>query len=148
VGLVLTVGLLAGGCAHHIFDDFLCLPDCARKFREGEQLARELEAQSEWTRARIDAKVRVIRELVQGERTLRDAAGQFRAMDRDVKNHDLLLERLRETIPGRTDEERYCRSVITWVSGELPRNSDETEAVVRRLEAELDELVRQGVFSD
>jgi hypothetical protein len=96
------------------------------------------------------AKRRLAREFADGRRSLLTTAALFRELDRlppavppvpsvDPKSHSI-------GIPGRTEEERFCRQVIAWV--EFPGvPPDQIPAAVLRLEAEFWEaLEREGAI--
>ncbi len=91
---------------------------------------------------RLDAKSAVAQRLIDGELTLLEAAAWFRYITRTTAAAGDIPE------PGEEDEpeaERFCRQVIRW-AGTTARtaSAERSEAIVRRLEAELDERRRDG----
>jgi hypothetical protein len=87
---------------------------------------------------RIDAKERLMDQLLAGKLTLGEVAEQFMALDRD---NDLFLELFRRTYPGETDEERIAYNVIEYA---LPRIELESFAgtitILARMEHERRQL--------
>ena len=77
-------------------------------------------------------------EVVEGRMGLRDAADVVRLEDVRSPAH---LRMHVEYLPGRTEEERYCRSVLAHVRGLLD-GDPRAPAALARLEGELEDLVR------
>jgi hypothetical protein len=77
-------------------------------------------------------------EVVEGRLGLRDAADVVRLEDVRSPRH---LRMHVEYLPGRTEEERYCRSVLGHVRA-LLEGDPRAPAALARLEGELDDLVQ------
>ena len=51
---------------------------------------------------------------------------------------------LRRSVAGATDEERVCRHVIAWTCDLLQDQPERAEALQRRLEAEIESVLRDS----
>src|SRR5262245_4691846 len=91
---------------------------------------------------RCAEKHRLAAEVLEGRLGLLEAATHFR--DLNEQPPPFLWERFRDRFPGRSDDERHCRQVIAFVKAALPEYRGADPAPVARLEAELEELLRQG----
>ena len=78
-------------------------------------------------------KDQVARAVIDGRLTLVEAVARFRAINASRPAN--LPVRL-DQYPGKTDEERVCREVISYVETRLP-DQPETSAILARLESEL-----------
>jgi|GEM_PF-3459212 hypothetical protein len=127
----LTTGwLFEPGVWSDSFSNYIRLLEAQRK---GEQLERETQS----TRKRLQAKVRVAEALKNGEMTLIDAAACFCALHTDPRSwHHPQRPR-----PERTDGEGWCREVIEWTERYTrhDHSSSQVDALRQRLEAELQE---------
>jgi hypothetical protein len=102
------------------------------------QHSQDLDEQTAaWHRCNA-AKREVVQEVIVQRLTLLEAAARFREADAQLP--DSFLEVIRLTVPGRSDEERYCRIVIRKVRSLLAVLSRDAEEVVRQLEAEFERL--------
>jgi hypothetical protein len=119
-----------------------CWPESCRSlagvWREGDRIDEALRL----IVRREEAKKGVVRDLLAGRLTLRQAAALFRDLDRGPPAFN--WEEFRRAYPCDTDEERHCREVIDCVRGVLPANSPESEAIARRFEAELPDRAKPG----
>lgn len=106
---------------------------------------------------RNHARTRIVDEVIDGRRSLLEAAALFRELDRLPPTAAVQFGRIPFPLPitTRTEEEQYCRAVAVWVWSRVvvPQspgdgNSDERAAVaVARLVAEFeDELTRRGAI--
>jgi hypothetical protein len=111
--------------------------DLADALREGDRLDEAMRL----IVRREEAKMGVVRDLLAGRLTLRQAAALFRDLDQGPPAFN--WEEFRRAYPCDTDEERHCREVIDCVRGVLPANSPESEAIARRFEAELPDRTEQ-----
>lgn len=83
--------------------------------------------------------------VIAGQLNLLEAAAGFR--DLDVSSPSFDLENFRQHISGNSDEEKYCRLVITVVEGQLKAPYDAFAAeVVTKLERELDRHIRASTL--
>ena len=90
--------------------------------------------------ARLRVKTRVTRDVAAGRVSLTEAAAVFRELD--VRGPPPLRP-VRDVFPdARSEEEAYCRCVIAWAANTAPPGG--AAELTRRLEAELDGLLRAG----
>ena len=108
------------------------------------QRAENLERQRRAAFHRLEAKRRIAHDLIAQRLTLLQAAERF--FDLNEVNPDFYWEGFRDLHPEMSDDERCCRQVITIVRWELRAESDNGEAVVKRLEAELQAHLRRGAL--
>jgi hypothetical protein len=95
------------------------------------------------TGRRIRRKTAALAEVVQGRRTLFEAAALFRALDQGGSSFQ--WARLRERFPGGSDEERHCRQVLHWLdSPYFVADPGERARLIERLKRDLEEAVRKG----
>jgi hypothetical protein len=84
-----------------------------------------------------EAKEQTVRDLLARRLTLVEAADRFRQVNVGLSGSG---NRFLGLFPGRTDEERLCRQVISWAYGELAQRApDEAEMAAVLLELELQE---------
>jgi hypothetical protein len=109
----------------------------------GEEAERHerLEEQTEAVLRRTGAKTEVAEEVAAGRLGLFAAAARFRDLDADTsadyRQHWRLL------VEGATDEERYCRQVLSYAALPL-REQGDGPAALDRLRAQLDEALAGG----
>jgi hypothetical protein len=108
---------------------------------EAERLER-LEREKEETFAALRRRDEVLNAVIEGRCSLAEAAAAFWKVNRSVPRFH--WERFRNYYPGATEAERCCRHVIRHVKCRLEDRPDGGKAVLRRLEAELEELLRNG----
>ena len=82
------------------------------------------------------AKLHVAREVIRRRLGLREGAAVLRAID--ARRPARLRVSLPDRYPGRSDGERYCRSMLVWVRGDLGLSGGDP-ARIPELEAELAE---------
>jgi hypothetical protein len=87
-------------------------------------------------------KQRLAGEVLAGRLTLLEAAARFRDLDDQPRTAG--GEALRSTYPGASDEECQCRAVLQYVRVVLPDWPGAHPAAVKRLEAELRDLLEHG----
>jgi hypothetical protein len=110
------------------------LEDEERERTAAERRGAELEEIDRAIQENIAAKDGVIDDLLAERLTLLEAAALFRRLDAVCPGRSTIPER----IPGRTEEERYCRQVIYWVEATTRYWPPSQAAAIRnRLEAEL-----------
>ena len=137
---VLVAGLSAGGVGLAVLrgTDFGALPDDRPRERPGQgpddTFARVAE--------RCTQKRRLAEEVIDGRLGLLEAARRYR--DLDEQPPPFYWEAFRRTYPGASDDERHCRNVIGYVGTALQDRPDADPALVARLEAELEDLLRRG----
>jgi hypothetical protein len=138
----LVAGLPAGGAGLVALrgTDFWALPDDGdgARGRAGQGLNETVVRIA----ARCTEKHRLAAEVIEGRLGLLEAARHYR--DLDEQPPPFHWEQFRHNFPGRSDDERHCRQVIAFVRGTLPEHQRADPAVVARLEAELEDLRRQG----
>ena len=99
--------------------------------------AQRLAAQGEALLRHVAVSNEIRQELIAGRLTLREAAA---ALAEENAGRPASARLRVDLLPGRDDEERWCRSTVTWVGnmmGEGPRR----DAALARLRAELDDLL-------
>ena len=92
--------------------------------------------------ATIRRRAEVRDAVIAGRCPLPEAAAHFAELNRRMPGFK--WELFRQYYPGATDGERCCRHVIRHVACHLEDRPDHGAAVVRRLEAELEECLRRG----
>ena len=97
-----------------------------------------LSDQRRQTLENLKAKTRIVEELSDHRLTLLEAASRFRYVS--CAAQDNFLEWFRAVYPGQTDEERWCRQVISHVRGHRPKLS----SLADQLERELAERLAHG----
>jgi hypothetical protein len=137
--LVLSGGALAifrPAWASTVGLDVWNLPDLDREMASERRRAEVLDAKGEIVRLRSVKKAHVVREVLAGRMTLLEGAADFRTVNSDPPDFPGTLP---SNIPGRTENERYCRLVLERVkraSQDLaPSHADE---ILRQLEKELE----------
>ncbi len=94
------------------------------------------------TGAALRRRSEVMDAVIEGRCPLPEAAAHFLELNQGLSC--FRWEDFRRFYPGATDEERCCRQVIRHVACRLEDRPDRGAAVVRRLEAELEEYQRRG----
>ena len=105
------------------------LDDLARR---GAQLDEDLRTVTRVTRA----KTRIADLVARRQLGLREGAAAFRALDALRPAPVRVPTRFRDGHPDYSDEEAYCRCLISWVEG-IVRDWDADPALVEELDAEL-----------
>jgi hypothetical protein len=95
---------------------------------------------------RVQAKHRLVADVIAGRLSLLPAAARFRDLNEQPPVYD--RERFRALYPGADDGERHCREVLAWVADALeddpePGGTD----LLTRLEEELQERHRSQAGS-
>jgi hypothetical protein len=92
---------------------------------------------------RIRRKAAILAAVVQGRRTLFEAAALFRAVNQGGTSFQ--WARFRERFPGANDEERHCRQVLRWLdSRHVVADPGERARLIGRLKHDLEEAIRKG----
>jgi hypothetical protein len=105
------------------------------------QLDERLDGEMESVQRRSATKYRVAGDAAEGRLTLLEAAARFR--DLDAGASEGYRRGWRHTHEGASDEERYCRQVITYAGLVLHDRSD-AAAALGRLQAQLDGALSRG----
>ncbi len=105
---------------------------------ERERLRKQvLEQKMKVLADRVEAKRRLIGEVIEGRRTLFEAAAGLHRL-KQAAGHGPLSERFLQRLHhAATPEEALCRQVIDDVGATLGQDTARRDRVVRRLEAEL-----------
>jgi len=116
--------------------------------RAGDAADPAWHAEVEWRhrayQARLARRRALGRAVAEGRMALVEAAARFAAVDRLPP--EVRADLARRQYPGASDEERYCRDVISWAVRELaPDDPCEAVALRGRLEAELERRLRDGL---
>jgi hypothetical protein len=90
----------------------------------------------------IAGKARVARDLIEGRRTLLEAAAAFRELQEAVPGYG--WKAFRREYPGDSDDERFCRAVIRQVRYALAEGP--RAGLVERLEQELESHRQRGTL--
>jgi hypothetical protein len=116
-------------------------PPRSEELRSEEDIARAEPA----TLGRVESKLALTREVMDGRLPLAVAARKFQELDRGMP--EPYWVGFRRQIPGRNDADRYCRQVLNFVKGELSlmaadgRRHPDHDAILGRLCAELERLL-------
>jgi hypothetical protein len=143
---VAASGLLAGAVAldpptaASLGVDFWSLPDLARQLHEGEQRAAALDRRDRAVLARLDEKLRLADDLLDGRKTLRQAAARFTELNAQAP---VMTEQVRSLFPGRTEEESSCRQVLDFVESETRFRNQNKRSALLRLHEELEGVLRE-----
>jgi hypothetical protein len=109
------------------------------------QRTEELNAERDRARRNARDKQRVVKEVIAGHMTLREAADEFEALQRERLGDQ--YDRLMSTIRGRGGVRDLGQEVIDWVRLCLRNNPLRAAAVVGRLEQEYQEDFRGQQFA-
>jgi hypothetical protein len=90
----------------------------------------------------MEIKRQVAEELLDGRLTLFQAVVQFQRAEQGLPASAARLRVLRQTFPGNSDAERWCRKVIRYLRATWPESARASRAA-RRLEEELDRHLRR-----
>jgi hypothetical protein len=93
---------------------------------------------------RVKEKTEVIRRLRRGELTLFEAAAWFRHINNEPPEYSNTTW---QRLPGNCNNEKVCRQVLYWVTGQLVGRAPQSEinALLERLEGELQQhIVEHG----
>jgi hypothetical protein len=90
----------------------------------------------------MEIKRQVAEELLDGRITLFQAVLQFQQAEQGLPAAAARLRVLRQTIPGSSDAERWCRKVIRYLRATWPESA-RARRTARRLEQELDRHLRR-----
>jgi hypothetical protein len=101
-----------------------------------EQLKRQLHE----IQTAMQLKSELCRDLIAGRVSLAQTTRRF--CELAGRPREEFLELIRREFPGETEEETLCRHVIAWVCNRLDDDPVKQDAVRRRLEAEMQELLR------
>lgn len=142
--LCLLVGVVLSGCGtiRDAVGDLLSVSDYAWQVRDAERQRRELEATTVRVLNRLDRKEQVLDDLLQGRRTLLETARAFKQIDEDVGLRDSA-----GNVPAYrcATDECYARTALNWATTALYHRPG-GEQTLRCLEAELDDLIRNGTL--
>jgi hypothetical protein len=143
---VAVSGLLAGAAALDpptaaaFGVDVWSLPDRERQVREGEQRTAELDRYGKAVQGRLQEKARVAGELLEGLRTVRQAAARCSELN---PREPAVTEQLRFRDPGRSEEESSCRQVLGFAEALVRPDRPDAQAALDRLRAEFAEWLRE-----
>ena len=102
----------------------------------------EAPPESEISERRCAAKIQVVAQIAAGELDLFEAAAHFRYLNHQPPEYPQLAYR---QLAGRTDEEKLCRQVISWVESHHRDKASpkEVKRLVADLEAALESRLRR-----
>jgi hypothetical protein len=110
---------------------------------EAREQGQELEERRAQLFQRLQTRRRVVAALIDGRLTLPEAAAWFLRLESSGLSPAAYDERASYYFAGKTREERLCRKVIEEIRATLEEDRHEPAGdVVRRLEAELQELLQ------
>jgi hypothetical protein len=118
------------------------LPEYVRQLEEERELGRELAAKGEAILRRIEAKERIALAVIEGHLSLAKAVRDLRDCDRGRPDSE--MECFRMLVPATCDEERYGLTLIRFAHTQLQDRPAQRQEVLRRLEAELRQLICDG----
>jgi hypothetical protein len=139
------MGLLVGGAVSARPDwladlglDVWMLPEFGRQLERERLRSAELDVDLKHALERLEAEKRLVAEVIDGRRTLWEAAARLRDLPHAAPS---FWEMFRLDVEGTSDDEKMCRHVIGWVRASAPPGPDQARAaaVADRLQAELDE---------
>jgi hypothetical protein len=138
MSLSLLLAVLAGARSQY-FDSlaasWAALSEARQVSQREWQREERLRQQAPDLTRRMAIKEAVVRQLIAGELTLREAAAWFKYVNERPAGCET---NYRAVFRGATAEESACRQVICWVKSELSGTAPgPAETIVRRLEAEL-----------
>ena len=138
MSLSLLLAVLGGAwsqCFDSLSASWAALSEARQVSERERQRSERLGPQGPAVARRLAVKSAVVRQLIDGELTLREAAAWFQYVNEWPQGCE---SRYRDFYPAASAEESACRQVICWVKSELNVSSpSRAEEVVRRLEAEL-----------
>jgi hypothetical protein len=137
VALVSGLGGLAGNI---LFSKGMELHANLQILQKESYRLEKLRAQSKTTWARIMASDRLMQELIDGKLTLLEAARQYCDLYAEAPLKVWMV--IKERHSGATDEERFCRHLISYAARALENQPDQARHVTEKLEAELEEYLR------
>lgn len=135
VGLVAvcaTVAVARPDALAHAGLDFWNLPTLEQEIEDGTAAGEAIEQATLATKNRIAIKEAIVRDLVEGDIDLPQAAARFRTLNAVYADYLPILHKL---YPGRTDAECVCRNVIVYTAGLIENRPDKRE-ILQRLESE------------
>jgi hypothetical protein len=139
IGMLVGINWLAPGLLAGLGLDSDSLFDLATANERARLQTNELVAKDRQVLANLEGKQEVVRELLDGRLTLREAAARFQKLNEACSVYD--WERFRETFAGRTDEERHCRQVLVTVRPYSDLNASASRDLLARLETELEDSI-------
>jgi hypothetical protein len=140
--LCLTLAAVALVAASRCSDQGLALPpDTPRQ--QGEPDDR-LDEQLQAAQRRTAAKTELAEEVASGRLGLFEAAARFRDLDAGVS--EAYRQGWRHLAEGGSDEERYCRQVLSYVALALHNRPGNGGVILDRLGAELDKALAGGAL--
>lgn len=129
------VGLAQRNLLADIGSEFFDSQGLRQRIREESQLGQDLDRRFQAVMACNLGKTEAVEELLSNQISLAQAAARFQILDLGrAYRHEAMF---RETFPGTTEEERYCRQVIAFVNGRRSESPEATFRNVARLKAEL-----------
>jgi hypothetical protein len=105
------------------------------------RISAELEARNRDVLRRIKFKCRLVKGLIENRQTLREAARLL--LEEDALS-PAVLDLIRRSFPGKSDEEVLCRHLIEYTRGVLRLDPGRAQIVIARLEAELQAELEHG----
>lgn len=118
--------------------DYGCIGRELSKLQGAFQRDRELTSQIEQTAQRMVAHQQLVDELIAGRATLAETAERFGRLCEESPGFP--LRGVQTFLGGDSDRERWCKCVLEWVRMRLRDRTDAADAVIGRLEGELQAL--------
>jgi hypothetical protein len=143
--LALLVAVLAGGLGLAAWGQTWArsVADCLGAWAEQERASQELDQRGRAVALRTDKKQCVVDKVIAGRMGLLEAAARFGEL-----NHGppaFYWVPYRESLPAKSDEERFCREVILAVKASLVYFDPCLSLVIcAGLESELEDHLRRG----
>lgn len=132
------------GWIPELTSDVCTLPNLRTDLYEETELGNELDVQLAALVARLQAKQRLLEDLIRARLTLLETATSFRDLDRMMPSDQ--RERFHRAWRGSSEVERYCHHIIQRAESELVQQPRRAAAVVARLKAEFQAAAETGAW--
>jgi hypothetical protein len=134
-GLLVSVGTLAPEWLAGLGMDPAGLCDLLSASERERLRHDDLVARDRYFLDNVEGKHRVTEEVLNRTMTLREAAARFQDLNAACPEYD--WDGFRRLFPGKTDEERHCRQVLSAVRMKVEADRAQANLLLDRLEAEM-----------
>jgi len=122
--------------------DFWNVPELQSRLDETQRQHEERDVEDQRVMQRIQIKDALITQLIDGRATIPEVAAQFKKLNAGRVDY---LGLFRKQYPGASDDECYCRNVLSFAESRLQRDGSRGEERVEMLRQELNHLIRSNV---